>query len=138
MPMAKKTNPSKPTELELSILKVLWNADSQSLPMAVRDIRTELASIGRELAHTSVITILNIMVDKKFLRRKKIKNAFYFSPIQRQESVQSNMLADIVTRVFDGSAQSLMVALLDQADVSASELKQLQKLIREKAKQESE
>ena len=138
MQMAKKTNPSKPTELELLILKVLWSADSQSLPMAVRDIRTELASIGRELAHTSVITILNIMVDKKSLRRKKIKNAFYFSPIQRQESVQSNMLADIVTRVFDGSAQSLMVALLDQADVSASELKQLQKLIREKAKQESE
>ncbi len=136
--MAKKTNPSKPTELELLILKVLWNADSESLPMAVRDIRTELASIGRELAHTSVITILNIMVDKKFLRRKKIKNAFYFSPIQRQESVQSNMLADIVNRVFDGSAQSLMVALLDQADVSAGELKQLQKLIREKAKQESE
>lgn len=136
--MAKKTYPTKPTDLELLILKVLWNADRESLPMAVRDIRTELASIGRELAHTSVITILNIMVDKKSLRRKKIKNAFYFSPVQRQESVQSNMLADMMNRVFDGSAQNLMVALLDQADVSASELKQLQKLIREKAKQESE
>lgn len=136
--MAKKTKRTKPTELELLILKVLWAADFESLPMAVRDIRTELAGLGRDLAHTSVITILNIMVEKKFLRRKKIKNAFYFSPTQQQESVQSNMLADMVTRVFDGSARSLMVAFLDQADVSASELKELQKLIREKANQEME
>lgn len=136
--MAKKTKRTKPTELELLILKVLWAADIESLPMAVRDIRTELAGLGRDLAHTSVITILNIMVEKKFLRRKKIKNAFYFSPTQQQESVQSNMLADMVTRVFDGSARSLMVAFLDQADVSASELKELQKLIREKANQEKE
>ncbi len=65
---------SNPTELELEILKVLW----KNPPRSVREVQEALAaaSRGRELAHTSVITMLHIMVRKKFLRSKKRSHDF--------------------------------------------------------------
>ena len=56
-----------PTELELSILKLLW----QKAPRLVEEVREGLASAGRELTYSSVITIMNIMVRKKYLKRNK-------------------------------------------------------------------
>ena len=55
---------SSPTELELLILKVLWRKS----PQTVREVREALANSRRKLAHTSVITTLNVMVRKKYLR----------------------------------------------------------------------
>ena len=132
--MAKKQKSGQPTELELQILKVLWDADPDSIPMAVRDIRLRLAKSGRELAHTSVITMLNIMVRKKTVKRTKRKNAFYFTPLVEQEQIQSNVVNDVVTRVFDGSAGNLMLALLDRGDVDGEELRKIKELIDQKTK----
>ncbi len=136
--MAGRSKKTKPTELELLILKVLWRADAADLPMAVRDIRSELAQAGRDLAHTSVITTLNIMVGKKYLTRSKRKNAFYFTAKLKQEAVESNMIGDVLNRVFDGSAQSLMLALLEHKDVDSDDLAEIQKMIAQKTKQNPE
>ena len=57
----------QPTELELQILKILW----EKSPQLVRDIRDELAKLGRDIAHTSVITTLNTMVKKRIVIRKR-------------------------------------------------------------------
>ncbi len=104
----------KPTELELLMLKVLWDADSAGeLPLAVRDVRARLERIGRPLAHTSVITTLNIMVDKRLLRRRKRKNAMYYWPLVAADDVRKSELSDMLARLFDGSPQQLMSALLD-------------------------
>ncbi len=132
--MAKK-NTGKPSALELLILKVLWKVDEESLPMAVRDIRDLLEEHGRPLAHTSVITVLNIMVTKKFLRRSKRKNAFYFSPKLKQEAAETRAIGEVLNHVFDGSAQSLMLALLGHDDVGPDDLAQLHELIEQKIKQ---
>ena len=94
-----------PTELELRILKVLW----QESPMRVREIRKALADDGHEIAHTTVVTMLNIMVDKQFLKRKQVKNAFLFEPRVSQKKVSEGMLGDVVDRVFDGSAMAVVL-----------------------------
>lgn len=83
-----------PTELELMILKILW----EEYPLPVRDVRSRLAGQGRDLAHTSVITTLNTMCDKKQLSRKKDGKAFLFSPRIKQDHVSQSMLGDIVDR----------------------------------------
>ncbi len=60
-----------PTELELAILKVLWRDG----PLTVRQVRDALAVLPagarRDLAHTSVLTMMTIMVRKRYLRRRR-------------------------------------------------------------------
>lgn len=116
-----------PTELELELLKILWREG----PLPVREVREHLASgpAQRKLAHSSVITILNIMVRKKYLRRRKQGKAYIFRPRVTEEAVAGGMLRDLVDRVFDGSAAGLMVKLLETGDVDQHELEELRKLI---------
>ena len=119
-----------PTELELEILKVLWDRG----PLPTRDIRDALArgEAERDLAHTSVITILNIMVDKGYLDRTKSGGAYTFFPLVKREDVSGGMLDDLVERVFSGSAASLMLSLLERTDLDEDEVRQLRALIRRK------
>ena len=125
----------KPTELELLILRVLWDAES---PLPVREIRILLADRGRDLAHTSVITMLNTMFDKRFLVRRKQGNAFLFAPKVTREEVSQRMLSDVVERVFDGSASALMLSLFDCSDIDAEEVRELRRLFNRKLKEQQE
>jgi BlaI family transcriptional regulator, penicillinase repressor len=122
-----------PTELEHQILKILW----EESPLPVRDIRQRLAERGRDLAHTSVITTLNIMVRKQSLKRTRHKNAFLFQPRVSREEVSGRMLGDLVDRVFDGSAAAVVLSLFDRSDIDADELEELRSIIRRKAKEQS-
>ncbi len=120
----------QPTELELRILKILWGKS----PQLVRDIRDELAKLGRDIAHTSVITTLNTMVKKRIVIRKREGNAFLFSPRITREQVSRSVLGDIVNRVFDGSAKAVLLGVFEQNDIDRGELKELRKLIDQRIK----
>lgn len=126
-----RPNSTHPTELELQILKILW----ENSPLPVRDIRDALAHNGRELAHTSVITTLNTMYDKKYLKRKKSGKAFLFSPALKQDEVSGNMLTDLVHRVFDGSASAVMLKLIESDEIDRDEVKELRRLFNRKLKE---
>ncbi len=117
-----------PTGLELQMLKILW----QESPLPVREIRQRLASQGRDIAHTSVITTLNTMVGKKYLKRSKQGNAFLFAPRVAQEDVSRRILSDVVDRVFDGSAAAVMLSLFDCADIHEEDLQELRRLLNRK------
>ena len=116
-----------PTELELEILKILWH-DS---PLSGREIRDALAP-GRELAYTSVMTMLKIMTRKKYLRRRKVAGGYMYAPRVSEQDVARGMLDDLVDRVFDGSALAVMLNLLESSDIDRAELKKLRKLINRK------
>ena len=120
-----------PTELELEILKVLWERS----PLPVRDVRQALADRGRPLAHTSVITTLNTMVSKSYLARTMDGKACLFAPRVSREDVSRRMLGDVVARVFDGSAKALMLSLFESSDLDRDELRELRRAIDQRAKQ---
>lgn len=123
-----------PTELELEILKVLWG-DS---PLPVREVRARLETqADRVLAHSSVITILNIMHRKGYLSRRKEGKSFHFSPKVQKENVAGCMMKDLLSRLFDGSPSAMVLNLLEAADVDSEELAELRKLISRKAKEQS-
>jgi len=122
-----------PTELELEILKVLWD----EAPLPVRDVRERLEQAGRPLAHSSVITMLNIMVRKGYLRRKKQGKAFYFSPQVEKDGIAGGIVGDVLSRLFDGSASAMVLNLLETADLDPDELAELRRLISRKAKEQS-
>ena len=122
-----------PTELELEILKVLWG----EAPLPVREVRRRLDErAGRTLSHSSVITMLNIMVRKAYLRRKREGKAFLFTPKVGKEDVARGMLGDLLSRVFDGSASAMALNMIETADLDADELAELRRLIGRKAKEQ--
>ena len=126
-----------PSQLELEILKVLWRAEVlNELPLGVRDVRLRLAATGRDLAHSSVITTLNIMVRKRFLKRTKVKNAYRFAPAVRQQDIRQQEVSNLLDRVFDGSAQHLMSALLDATHVDSKQIAEIKRIINRKSKGE--
>lgn len=120
-----------PTRLELQILKLLWERS----PLPVREVREALAESGRDVAHTSVITTLNAMARKKYLRRSMKGNACLFAPSITREEVQGGMLSDLVNRVFDGSAKEVVLGLFDSGELDAADLKELRALIDQKSKE---
>ena len=125
-----------PTQLELELLKILW----QQAPLSVQQVREELEEqpAGRSLTHSSVITVLNIMVRKQYLKRTKHGRAYCYEPLVTERQVNRGMLGDMVDRVFDGSAKALMLELLEDADIDLDELKEIRRLINRKAKEHSE
>lgn len=120
-----------PTELELQILKVLWDQS----PLLARDVQQALADLGRQLAKTSVITTLNTMVQKKYLQRKKRGNSFLFSPVISAAEVSERVLGDVVDRVFDGSTADMILKLFDVQNVNDEELRELRRMINRKLKE---
>ena len=128
-----RPNSEYPTELELQIMKVLWEAE----PMTVREVRESLASGGRDLAHTTVMTMLGTMVDKGQIEKLKPTQgkAFRFSPLIQRDDVSRGMLGDLVERVFDGSAEAVMLSLFDVKELDEEELASLRKLLNKKMRE---
>ena len=125
---------SYPTELELVILKILWQAG----PQTVEEVR-ETLSVGvraRELTHSSVITVMNIMVRKQYLKRKKQGRAYQYEACVGDKQINRGMLGDLMDRVFDGSASALMLELLETVDLDADEIKAMRTMINRKARGE--
>lgn len=119
-----------PAELELKILKILWREGA----LRVRDVRRFLAETGRELAHTTVVTTLNTMVGKRLATRTQELNAYIFEATVSEEDVSQGMLSDFVNRVFDGSAVSLLLNLIDSEEIDSQEFAELRRLINKRAR----
>ena len=122
-----------PTELELEILKVLWRDGWSS----GRDVRDALVAF-RDLAYTSVMTILGIMEEKGYVRRKKERNNYVYSSRIREETVTHRMLRDLIDRAFHGSVSTALVGLLESSEIDAEELRQLRELIQRKSREASQ
>ena len=119
-----------PTELELEILKILWRDG----PCTVRQVREALEA-QRKLAHTSVMTVLGIMTDKGYVRRKELPSGYLYTPRISERKTVRQMLGDLVHRAFGGSAFDAAMHLLDAAELDEEELKQLRRMLREKQKE---
>lgn len=127
-------SPSRhPTELELEILKVLW----QLGPSSVRQVRDALAPV-RDLAYTTVMTMMTIMTGKGYVTRTKDGRSFIYRSVYREERASRNMLQDVVDRLFGGSTTAVMQHLLETSDLDDDELKQIRSLINRKAREKSD
>lgn len=122
-----------PTELELQVLKVLW----EQSPMTARAIRDQLAEQGRSLAYTSVITTVQRMVDKQLLKQLDPTEgkAFRFEPRVSDSQVTQGMLGEFVERVFDGSAEAVVLSLFDAAELDEDTIKRLRSVFNKRLRE---
>lgn len=120
---------SYPTPAELQVLQILWRQG----PSTVREVMNVLPP-GR--AYTSVMSLLNVMIEKKLVTRQPEGRAFRYAARFRPEQTQRKVLRDLLHRLFQGSASSLVARLLEQARPTAQELDAIHGLIAEYKKQQ--
>ncbi len=113
-----------PTDGELELLQVLWQAGPCSLGQICKTLR-----LRRSIATTTVATILKVMLDKKLVRRKRTPKGYLWSAKTTRQSAATGMVRKLVDSVFDGSAQRLVAHLLESNELSEHERKELRRLI---------
>jgi len=118
--------------LQLAIMRLLWQKEEAT----VADVRDLLAAEGRELAYTTVATMLAKMERKGQVAHRAEGKAFVFHPLLRQEQVSRSMVADLAQRLFGGDVTLMVSHLLDGCDLSAGELTRLKALIRKKEQED--
>jgi len=118
------------TPLELEIMNVLWETG----PANVQTVQQKL---GRELAYTTVQTMLNILHKKGKAKRTLKDRAYFYKPAVSQKQAATKQVADIVERLFGGSAESLVMSLLETKHLTPAKLSRLQKLV-EKAEDKAD
>jgi predicted transcriptional regulator len=114
------------TEQELEIMKVVWDLQSAT----VRDVYEALLR-RRKIAYTTVMTMMNILEEKGYLKKRAEDKAYRYRPTRRKTKVIKEMVQDFVRRVFNGSAQPLLVQLVKDRQLSAKDLAEISRQIQE-------
>ena len=115
------------TERELEVMHAFWKRGEST----VAEIRDELALSGRDLAYTTVATLVRILNEKGFLEQTNSERPFQYRPQRSFEEVSRSLVGDLVERVFGGSREQLLVRLLEQKKLTAKERAILEQLLRE-------
>jgi len=125
-----RTASKHPTDGELEILRILWANKSCSLAEVCAGLRA-----NRQVANTTVATMLGVMLDKGLVKRKQAKpRGYQWSAAVTQESTADSMLGKLMDGVFDGSASRLVAHLVEAENMSQQELDELKKLVDAKRK----
>jgi BlaI family transcriptional regulator, penicillinase repressor len=115
------------TERELEIMQVFWK-DGE---LTAAEVRDALARLGRDLAYTTVATLVRILTDKDFVKQTNDERPFRYRAIRSFDDVSGRLLGDLVKRVFGGSREHLLVRLTEDRKLTAKERALLEKILRE-------
>jgi predicted transcriptional regulator len=110
------------TPLELEIMKVLW----ESGPASVQTVQQRLEG---SRAYTTVQTMLNVLHRKGKVTRVLEEKAYVYRPAVSRNQAIGNALGDLVDRMFGGSAESLVMSLVETKRLTPAKLAKLQKLL---------
>jgi len=114
------------TEQELEIMKIVWTRER----VTVRDVYEDLLE-RRKIAYTTVMTMMKILAQKKYLRKTQEDRAYVYQPTKPKNQVIKGMVREFVNRVFNGSAEPLLVHLMEDRKLSGKDLEEISGMIRE-------
>jgi predicted transcriptional regulator len=114
----------RPTDAELSILRVLWARG----PSTVRQVH-DVLSRERPTAYTTALKLLQIMTDKGLVRRDETERTHIYHPRLSEEQTQRQLVRDLLDRAFGGSASKLVMQALAARRATPEELVEIRKLI---------
>jgi len=122
----KKANLPKPTEAELTVLRVLWNRG----PSTVREV-WERISEEQRTGYTTVLKIMQIMADKGLVERDKTDRSHVYEAALSEEQTQRQVLSHLLDRVFSGSTHKLVMQALASKKATRAERAEIRKLLDE-------
>jgi len=118
------TTSIRPTKLELTILRVLWDAG----PRSVREIHAVL-NASKPTGYTTVLKMLQIMTEKGLVERDETVRPQIYRPQYSQERTQRQLLRDFIQRAYGGSVKSLVMHALATKKSSPQDLDAIEKLL---------
>jgi BlaI family penicillinase repressor len=105
------------TEQELEIMKIVWERETTT----VRDVYEALLA-RRKVAYTTVLTMMKILEQKKYLKKTQTDRAHVYRPAQPKGKVVGAMVRDFINRVFNGSAEPLLLHLVEEHNLTRKDL----------------
>ncbi|HKT11688.1 MAG TPA: BlaI/MecI/CopY family transcriptional regulator [Terriglobia bacterium] len=115
------------TGQELEIMKMVWDLRQAT----VRDVYEKLRE-QRPIAYTTVMTMMNILEQKAFLKKRPAEGrAYIYQSARPRKQVIRSMVREFVDRVFNGSAEPLVVHLVEDRRLSERELREIARMIEE-------
>jgi BlaI family transcriptional regulator, penicillinase repressor len=114
------------TPNELAIMKVVWRLEKAT----VREVYEALLT-RRDIAYTTVMTMMKILEEKGFLKKTRIDRAYQYRPSQPRHQVIGAMVRDFLDRVFDGAAAPLLVQLARDGRLSKDDKETIRRLVQE-------
>ena len=118
--------PPRPTQSELEILAVLWNAG----PATVREVQQAIDA-RRPTGYTTVLKLLQIMTEKGLVRRDEKERAHRYAPKLPREKTEQQIVGDLLDRAFGGSSSRLVMRALSSRRASPEELERIRELLNE-------
>ncbi|HXJ92414.1 MAG TPA: BlaI/MecI/CopY family transcriptional regulator [Terriglobia bacterium] len=122
--MARKRTRREFTPLELEIMNVLWSAGPANVAAVQEALPTD-----PPLAYTTVQTMLNILHRKGKVKRVLKGRAYEYAPAVSRERAARTAVRDVIDRLFGGSAESLVMSLIEQRQLTPEKLAKLNRLV---------
>lgn len=107
-------------------MKLVWQRESAS----VRDVYEALLQ-HRRIAYTTVMTMMKILETKGYLKKRRQDRAFIYRPAHPKNQVISGMIREFIDRVFNGSAEPLLVHLVKTRQIREKDLQTIARMIEE-------
>lgn len=120
------TAPIKPTEVELKLLRVLWELG----PASVKEVHAHL-SRREDYAYTGVLRMLQVMLEKGLVTRDESQRSHIYAPAHSRAVMEGGLVADLTERLFGGSAAALVLTALQSGKVSAEEKARIREWLKE-------
>jgi len=114
------------TPQELAIMKVVWSLEAAT----VRDVYERLRT-RRDVAYTTVLTMMKILEQKGYVTKERVDRAFLYRAARPRQQVLGGMVREFVDRVFDGASRPMLLHLVRQTKLSDKERKALLRAIEE-------
>ena len=116
----------KPTTAELDLLQTLWPLGAAT----ARQVHEAMQQTRPEVTYATVLRLMQIMHTKGLLTRDESERSHVYAPAQAQDSLQTNLLKDLMQKAFAGSAKALVMAAL-KSGISKKERAEIEQLLKE-------
>ena len=124
--MPRSPAPPRPTPAELDLLQVLWPLGAAT----ARQVHEAIIKERPDVTYATVLRLMQIMHGKGLLIRDESERSHVYAPAQAQESLQTNLLKDLMQRAFAGSAKALVLAAL-KSGISKKERDEIEQLLKD-------
>jgi predicted transcriptional regulator len=128
-----KTEPTRPTDGELEILRVLWRLG----PSTVRQVHEVITAGEKRTTFNTTLKLLHIMFEKGLVTREDARRPHIYQAATPEAEMQQRLVSDLLQRAFGGAARKL-VAALTATDISDEELADIRRLLNEHGERSDE